>query len=412
MSAPYDNTAVNWWTRDNTEGSFTVSPGSPINIQNETGASDSDYEPNGATRFKAVGLVSAFSGADSAGLEATPMMPTSAMSQIVAQPLFIADAGDGGDSGVAISSPYKGTAKIYSWDAVNSQLNLAYTVPLNRNNVTVLTKDDQNHPSAGLVANETVDGTVELVGQLDAGLIISDVPVTVVVQNGTETLTPTLRSQNGTTTTSIVSQDDETLSLGWTPATIKAEITEGTDGLLYKRVVNNSDGAEPLQGFIDYNDTTGAVAIVADTWTTIPNNGAGSFSNDTYKPSGISQLMDVSTGEIDPTELELGDTILVRNDYVINPNTNNAELEFRYVLGSGANEYTLQTTIGRLDDGSGIDYRFSLKPDLIYMGDTNTRDNLITLQVKVSSAGTLTNAGSVVQVIKRKTANAGVWELA
>ena len=349
MSAPYDNTVVNWWTRDNTEGTFTVSPGSPVNIQSATGATDSDYEPDGATRFKAVGLVSAFSGADSAGLEATPMMPTSAMSQIVAQPLFIADTGD---------------------------------------------------------------GTVELVGQLDAGLVIADVPVTVVVQNGSDSLTPTIRSQNGTTTTGIVSQDDETLSLGWTPATIKAEITEGTDGLLYKRVVNNSDGEEPLQGFIDYNDTTGAVAIVADTWTTIPNNGAGSFSNDTYKPSGINQLMDVSTGEIDPTELDLGDTILIRNDYVINPNTNNAELEFRYVLGSGANEYTLQTTIGRLDDGSGIDYRFSLKPDLIYMGDTNTRDNLITLQVKVSSAGTLTNAGSVVQVIKRKTANAGVWELA
>ena len=412
MSAPYDNTVVNWWTRDNTEGTFTVSPGSPVNIQSATGATDSDYEPDGATRFKAVGLVSAFSGADSAGLEATPMMPTSAMSQIVAQPLFIADTGDGGDSGVAISSPYKGTAKIYSWDAVTSKLNLSYTVPLNRNNVTISTIDDQNHPSAGLVANETVDGTVELVGQLDAGLIIADVPVTVVVQNGSDSLTPTIRSQNGTTTTGIVSQDDETLSLGWTPATIKAEITEGTDGLLYKRVVNNSDGEEPLQGFIDYNDTTGAVAIVADTWTTIPNNGAGSFSNDTYKPSGINQLMDVSTGEIDPTELDLGDTILIRNDYVINPNTNNAELEFRYVLGSGANEYTLQTTIGRLDDGSGIDYRFSLKPDLIYMGDTNTRDNLITLQVKVSSAGTLTNAGSVVQVIKRKTANAGVWELA
>jgi hypothetical protein len=101
----------------------------------------------------------------------------------------------------------------------------------------VSTIDDQNHPSAGLVANETVNGTIELVGQLDAGLIISDVPVTVVVQNGSATLTPTIRSQNGTTTTGIVSQADETLSLGWTPATIKAEITEGTDGLLYKRVV-------------------------------------------------------------------------------------------------------------------------------------------------------------------------------
>ena len=239
MSAPYDNTVVNWWTRDNTEGVFTVSPGSPINIDSATGASDLDYEPDGATRFKAVGLVSALSGADSAGSEATPMMPTYAMAQIVAQPLFIADIGDGGDSGVAISSPYKGTARIYSWDTATSQLNLAYTVPLNRNNVTVSTIDDQNHPSAGLVANETVNGTIELVGQLDAGLIIADVPVTVVVQNGSVTLTPTIRSQNGTTTTGIVSQDDETLSLGWTPATIKAEITEGTDGLLYKRVVTS-----------------------------------------------------------------------------------------------------------------------------------------------------------------------------
>ena len=239
MSAPYNNTVVNWWTRDNTEGSFSVSPGSPVNIQNATGANDSDYEPNGATRFKAVGLVSAFSGADSAGLEATPLMPTSAMSQIVAQPLFIADTGDGGNSGVAISSPYKGTAKIYSWDDTTSQIVLRYTVPLNRNGVTVSTIDDQNHPSAGLVANETVEGTIELDGRLDAGLVIADVPVTVVVQNGTGLLTRPIRSENGTTTTSIFSESDETLSLGWTPATIKAEITEGTDGLLYKRVVTN-----------------------------------------------------------------------------------------------------------------------------------------------------------------------------
>ena len=161
------------------------------------------------------------------------------MSQIVAQPLFIAETGDGGNSGVAISSPYKGTAKIYSWDDTTSQIVLRYTVPLNRNGVTVSTIDDQNHPSAGLVANETVEGTIELDGRLDAGLVIADVPVTVVVQNGTGLLTRPIRSENGTTTTSIFSESDETLSLGWTPATIKAEITEGTDGLLYKRVVTN-----------------------------------------------------------------------------------------------------------------------------------------------------------------------------
>mgnify|MGYP003113160392 FL=1 len=154
-------------------------------------------------------------------------------------------------------------------------------------------------------------------------------------------------------------------------------------------------------GFIDYNDTTGSISLVSDTWTTIPNNGQGAFSNDTYKPEGVTDLMDVSDGSIDPTDLNLGDTILIRNDFKVNPNTNNALLEFRYELGNGGGLYTLETTLGRLDDGSGKDYRFSLKPDLIYMGDTNTLNNPIRLQVKLSTNGTLLNAGSVIQLIKR-----------
>jgi len=43
-------------------------------------------------------------------------------------------------------------------------------------------------------------------------------------------------------------------------------------------------------GFLDYNDTSTSitpVTIIEDVWTTIPNNGAGAFSNSTYGPSGI-----------------------------------------------------------------------------------------------------------------------------
>ena len=245
VSAPFDGTVVDWFTRDNAQGSLNsgngVSPGSPVDFDAAppvgTGADDTDYEPNGATRVLAVGLISAYSGADSAGLEASPLMPTSAMSQVVAQPLYIADTGDGGDSGVAIASPYVGTAKLWAWNSTTNQLDLEYTVPLNRNGVTVTSKEDQKHPAAGLVANETSNGSITLVGQLNAGIVTADVPITVVVQNGTPGLTPTIRSQNGATTTALVTQDDETLSLGWTPATIKAEITEGTDNILYKRVI-------------------------------------------------------------------------------------------------------------------------------------------------------------------------------
>jgi len=154
-------------------------------------------------------------------------------------------------------------------------------------------------------------------------------------------------------------------------------------------------------GFIDYNDTTGGVTIAADTWTTIPNNGLGAFTNKNFKPQGVTEFMDTSTGAIDVSELELGDSIFVRNDYTINPNTNNALLEFRYSLGAPAGAYTLEKIVGRLDSGSNQNYRFSLEPDLIYMGDLNTKDNPIVLQVKLSTKGTLTNSGSVIQLIRR-----------
>ena len=163
-------------------------------------------------------------------------------------------------------------------------------------------------------------------------------------------------------------------------------------------IINSS--TVPFNGFMDYNDTTGSISLTANIWTDVPNNGLGTFTNKAYKPSYVTELMDVSTGYINPTELYLGDSILIRNDYVINPNSNRALLEFRYVLGAGAEEYTLEKIINRLDSGSGIDYRFSLNPDLIYMGDTNTQGNPIKLQIRLSESGTLTNAGSVIKVIK------------
>jgi len=154
-------------------------------------------------------------------------------------------------------------------------------------------------------------------------------------------------------------------------------------------------------GFMDYNDTTGDVILISNTWTDIPNNGAGAFTNKTYKPEGVTEFIDVSTGYINVNDTELGETILIRNDYKVNPNTNNALLEFRYELGTGGGIYTLEKIVGRLDSGSGQYYRFSLEPDLIYMGDNNTKDNHIKLQLRLSTNGILTNAGSAITLVKR-----------
>tara|TARA_R100001594_G_scaffold53735_1_gene87266 strand:- start:6955 stop:7494 length:540 start_codon:yes stop_codon:yes gene_type:complete len=157
-------------------------------------------------------------------------------------------------------------------------------------------------------------------------------------------------------------------------------------------------------GIADYNDTTTAITpiiLVANTWTTVTNDGAGAFTNLSDLPLGVTNLMDTSTGAFDFSELDLGDNCFIRNDFTVTPNTNNALLELRYVLGTGGGIYTLETIIGRLDSGSGQGYRFSLTPQMIYMGDTNTKDNPIQLQLKLSTNGTVVNAGSSIGVVKR-----------
>jgi hypothetical protein len=251
VSAPFEGTESKYYVRDGVTGDFpTVSPGFPVDFDagGSTGASDQDYEPRGCTRLRVAGLVSAYSGADSAGLEASPMIPVSAMSQVVAQPFTIADQGDGGNSGVAIGSPYEGTAKVYQWNTATGVADLAYTVPLGRGTtgqgIAPATPEDQYIPCAGLVANEsTLDAdpsVIQLVGQLNPGYVVADVPITVIAQNSDPGLIPPIRSQNGTTTQSIVSDDDETLLLGWTPPQKKAEITEDTDGYTRKRILDNT----------------------------------------------------------------------------------------------------------------------------------------------------------------------------
>ena len=251
VSAPYAGTESKYYVRDGVVGDFpTVSPGAPVDFDAGygTGATDQDYEPRGCTRLRAVGLVSAYSGADSAGLEASPMIPVSAMSQVVAQPFSISDSGDGGNSGVAIGSPYEGTAKVYQWNTVTGAAELAYTVPLGRGTegqgIAPATPEDQYIPCAGMVANEPTlaadPSVVQLEGQLNPGYVVADVPITVVAQNGDGRLISEIRSQNGTTTTGIVSEGDETLMLGWTPPQKKAEITEDSDGYTRKRVLDNT----------------------------------------------------------------------------------------------------------------------------------------------------------------------------
>ena len=179
------------------------------------------------------------------------------------------------------------------------------------------------------------------------------------------------------------------------------QISDGDSGASVRAKLNALiDAQNDASGFMDYNDSSTAstpLSLVADTWTDIPNDGAGAFTNKTYKPTGVTEVLDTSTGYLDFSDLPLGSEIVVRNDFTITPSTNNALIEARYLLGSGAGEYPLQFWSERLDSGSGIPYqRVTSFP--IYIGDTNTKDNAGKMQIRLSTPGTVRNAGVYVSI--------------
>ena len=107
--------------------------------------------------------------------------------------------------------------------------------------------------------------------------------------------------------------------------------------------------------------------------------------------------MDISTGYLDFSDLTLGSQLVVRNDFNVTPNTNNSLLQVRYLLGQGAGEYPLLFWSQRLDSGSGIGYPI-VPVFAIYMGDTNTKGGVGKLQVRLSTTGSLANAGSYINI--------------
>ena len=191
--------------------------------------------------------------------------------------------------------------------------------------------------------------------------------------------------------------------------TIDAGKAKGRDGQSYQGMIasgpaggGGGNDTKPANhfGFADYNDTSTAatpLTLVGETWTTLPNDGAGSFSQE-HLPLLLSNTLLGAGGSLDVSEMALGSDLLIRPDFTVTPSANNSALSFRFQLGAGAGAYTLEQQLGRLDLGAGVPYRFSLQALYVYLGDTNTRDNPISLQVKLSGNGSVVNAGLAVKV--------------
>ncbi len=159
-----------------------------------------------------------------------------------------------------------------------------------------------------------------------------------------------------------------------------------------------------LNGFADYNDTatTGTpIVLTGGVFSLLTNDGLGAQTNVEFLPTGVERLLDTSTGKIDVSDLDLGDYILLRPDFTVTPGTNNQFLTLQYTLGSGGGAFTIPSPSSRLEQGSGVPHRIALDTKLIYMGNVNTRDNPIGVEIMTSGNGTVINSGIAISVVKR-----------
>lgn len=220
-------TTVRWYRRNGDTGIFTINAGTPVNIftgtiNEEVGPNNAgntaDYGVNGCLILRANKPISGFSGADSAGWEATPAWPLNQLSQVFANPSNINDNADFGRSSVTIGSPYEGNATVYSSTGV-----ILATFSITRSVSPATTSDEQLYPASGQW-QPLNSGLTDWLG----GWVEVNVP-SICIMNF-DGISGTWTSNAG----------DEMVIPGVTPEDIRAEIITDGNGLLRRRDIDGS----------------------------------------------------------------------------------------------------------------------------------------------------------------------------
>lgn len=223
------DTHVRWYRRNGETGSFTVDAGTPVSIYTGTINEDTDvssplnagntrdYGQDGCLILVSDKPISAFSGADTNGWEATPGWPLKQMAQLFANPANIDDNSDAGIASVTIGSLFEGQFQIYD----NTKALLA-TETISRAN-PVTTAEDQKYPAAGQW-QPINSGLTDWNG----GYVVTNVPAICIM------------NLNGSSAPWTSDGGDELMIPGVTPDEIRACIQISQDGLYRRRDIDVS----------------------------------------------------------------------------------------------------------------------------------------------------------------------------
>ena len=151
---------------------------------------------------------------------------------------------------------------------------------------------------------------------------------------------------------------------------------------------NNTDGFEYVS---DKNLENNPIALPADTWTKVTNDGTSGSTKRNCLPEGVTRIYDVDTDRIKLDQLPNDGWLIFRFGVKVLPNVDNVTLKARiaYTLPDGFKFY-LQAPGALLNDGAGIEYeeQFTLT---FYVGDQETKDGYGELEVRADGTGSITD---------------------
>jgi hypothetical protein len=216
LSARFANTSVVYHRRNMTTGTFTVQAGTPLDISGATG-NQVDYNPDGWLILRSNAPITGFSGADSAGWEATPAWPLAALAQLFPILSNIGGSTQGRSASITLASPYEGTARVYDTSHI-----LLDTFTITRGTSPPATPDDQQYPASGQWIPQTSIGA-----SVSDGYVECDVPCVCICNfDGSSVFTR--------------DAGDEMAVPGTTPEDIRAQIRKDPDMFLRRRTIDNA----------------------------------------------------------------------------------------------------------------------------------------------------------------------------
>jgi len=155
---------------------------------------------------------------------------------------------------------------------------------------------------------------------------------------------------------------------------------------------------DTLGGFAFYEDATTAVtpiAIVADTWTDLTNDKAGSGTLTTYKPSYVSgDLWDTATNTIDLDELANGKVVMIRTDFEYTPSSSNQHIDARLYFSDVPKELHFL----HADVGSQHEEHHFVHTSMFYV-DSNIQTSDVKIQFQSNGAGSVQVNGFLISVL-------------